>query len=126
MKSISLLDDLIFHEENPNAQPLLVDSNSRIIRFTLKPNQKIKEHSAPSSPLYIVVLKGKGLFSGGNGKKVEFGPDSLLVFEKGETHDIEALHEDLVFLAFLDATSDSLPPENAGGLLGRESGNIPS
>jgi len=124
MKSISLLDNLTFHEDNPNAEPLLVDADSRIIRFALKPGQKIKEHTAPSSPLYMVVLKGKGLFSGGDGEKLEFGPNSLLVFEQAEPHYIEALQEDLIFLAFLKPIADALPPENTGGLLGRDAGNV--
>lgn len=118
MKSIALLDNLVF-EDNPNAQPLLVNADSRIIRFSLKPGQVVKEHTAPSSPLYIVVLKGRGLFSGGDGKKMEFGPNSLLVFEKAEPHSIEALQDELVFLIFLKSMSDSIPSENAGGLLGK-------
>jgi quercetin dioxygenase-like cupin family protein len=124
MQSLSLLDDLVFDEDNPNAQPLLVDSDSRILRFALKPGQKIEEHTAPSSPLYMVVLKGTGLFSGGDGKKKEFGPNSLLVFEQAEPHSIEALQEDLIFLAFLKPISDEIPPKNAGGLLGRAGGDV--
>lgn len=124
MKSIALLDNPAFHEDNPIAEPLLVDADSRIIRFALKPGQKIKEHTAPSSPLYMVVLKGKGLFSGGDGEKMEIGPNSLLVFEQAEPHYIEALQEDLIFLAFLKPIAETLPPENAGGLLGRAGDDV--
>ncbi|MCW5875336.1 MAG: cupin domain-containing protein [Anaerolineales bacterium] len=119
MKSLALLDNLVFKDENPNAEPILVDSSGRIIRFTLKPGQSIREHKAPSSPLFIVVLQGRGRFTGGDGQPAEFGPHSLLVFDVGETHAVEALDEELVFLAILRQTSDTLPPESAGGLLGR-------
>lgn len=118
MKSLGLLDDLVFGDENPNAQPILVDANSRILRFTLKPGQKIKEHLSPNSPLYIVVIDGRGIFAGADGKGAEFGPNSLLIFDKAEPHAIEALDENLVFIAFLREFSENIPAEKTGGLLG--------
>ncbi|MCL5097377.1 MAG: cupin domain-containing protein [Candidatus Omnitrophica bacterium] len=118
MKSLALLDDLVFHDENPNAQPLLVDAHARILRFTLKPGQKIKEHLSPNSPLYIVVIEGRGIFAGSDGKRVEFGPNSFLVFDKAEPHLIEARDENLVFIAFLREFSENIPEEKTGGLLG--------
>ncbi|MEX2143909.1 MAG: cupin domain-containing protein [Anaerolineales bacterium] len=118
MKSLSLLDGLVFRDEDANAQPLLVDASARILRFTLRPGQKVKEHSSPNSPLYIVVLQGRGIFSGGEGKGTEIGPNSLLIFDRAEPHSIEALDEDLVFIAFLREFSDEIPPEKSGGLLG--------
>jgi len=118
MKSLALLNDLVFQDGNANAQPILVDAHSRIIRFTLKPGQKVKEHQSPNSPLYIVVIEGKGFFTGGNGKAAEFGPNSLLIFDKAESHSIEALDENLVFIAFLREFSKEIPEEQSGGLLG--------
>jgi quercetin dioxygenase-like cupin family protein len=118
MKSLDLLKDLIFHDDNPNAQPILVDAHSRIIRFTLKSGQKIKEHRSPNSPLYIVVIEGKGIFTGRDGEGSEFGPNSLLIFEQAESHSIEAVDNDLIFIAFLREFSQDIPEEKTGGLLG--------
>lgn len=101
MHATPLLDKLEFHDKNPYAEPLLVDETGRILRFTLRPGQSVREHSAPHSPVYIVVLKGRGIFAGGEGPEQEFGPNTLLTFAAGEGHAITALDEDLVFVAFL-------------------------
>lgn len=110
MKKMQLMDNLQFNENNPNAEPLWVDQNGRVLRFTLKPGQQIREHSAPSSPFYVVVLKGEGLFSGGDGQEQKVGPHSLLIFEPGENHAIRAEDEELVFVGFLHG----VPPELKG------------
>lgn len=101
MKSMQLLDQLEFHDADPYAEPLFVDENNRVLRFTLNPGQSIVEHNAPHSPFNVVVLKGHGLFVGGDGKERSFGPNSLLIFEPGEHHSIKALDEPLVFVGFL-------------------------
>ena len=89
MKSKQLLDQLEFHESVPFAQPLLVNKDARILRWTLKPGQSIIEHSVPHSPFYVVMLKGHGIFTSSNGEEQEFGPDSLLIFEPGEVRSEE-------------------------------------
>ena len=101
MQSVALHDNLVFHDKDPYAEPLFVDKTGRILRFTLKPGQAVVEHTAPSSPVYLVVLEGAGLFSGGDGQEQRFGPGSLLIFDVGEKHAIRAEAEPLVFLAFL-------------------------
>lgn len=111
MKSIPLLGDLAFRDDDPLAQPLFVDHighTGRIIRFSLRPGQMIKEHSAPHSPVYIIILKGCGYFSGSDGNEHQFGPEALLVFDTGETHAIRADNEDLVFVAFLHGVPEEL------------------
>jgi quercetin dioxygenase-like cupin family protein len=111
VKSIPLLGDLAFRDADPLAQPLFVDHighTGRIIRFSLRPGQMIKEHHAPHSPVYITVLKGRGYFSGTDGKEQLFGPETLLVFDTGETHAIRADKEDLVFVAFLHGVPEEL------------------
>ncbi|MEZ4548857.1 MAG: hypothetical protein R3B51_14605 [Thermodesulfobacteriota bacterium] len=50
-----------FKEEHPHAETILADRDTRLIRFSLLPGQSIKEHSAPSSPVYIIILEGGGL-----------------------------------------------------------------
>lgn len=101
MLSFSLHKDLVFHEKDAYAEPLFVDKSGRILRFMLKPGQSVEEHSAPHSPVYIVVLEGTGLFSGGDEQAHPYGPGALLVFEPGESHAIQAQAEALVFVAFL-------------------------
>jgi quercetin dioxygenase-like cupin family protein len=119
MKATNLLEKLEFHEEGPHAEPLFVDKDARILRFTLKPGQSIREHVAPSSPFYLVVLRGSGLFVGGDGREQEFGPMSLLVFQPGEAHAIRARDEELVFVGFLHGAPTATNSDRVGGSIGR-------
>jgi quercetin dioxygenase-like cupin family protein len=101
MLSIPLHDNVVFHDRDPYAEPLFVDKTGRILRFALQPGQSVREHMAPHSPVYIVILKGNGLFSGGEIQEQRFGPGTLLVFDAGETHAVRSDGEELVFVAFL-------------------------
>lgn len=105
MKSLQLLEHLEFHDKNPFAEPLHVDKVGRVLRFTLKPGQQVIEHNAPESPVYLVLLKGRGLFAGEDGQEREFGPGTLLIFDPGENHTIRAVTEELVFIAILHGAS---------------------
>jgi quercetin dioxygenase-like cupin family protein len=100
MKLTNLLENLEFGSKDPHAEPLHVDKQGRAILFTLKPDQSIREHNAPSSPFFVVVLKGKGIFAGGDGVEHTCGPNTLLVFDASEQHSIRAV-EELVFVGFL-------------------------
>lgn len=100
MKLIRLLENLKFGNKDPHAEPLHVDQQGRAILFTLKPDQSIREHSAPSSPFFVVVLKGRGIFAGADGIENVCEPNTLLVFDPGEQHTIRAVDE-LVFIGFL-------------------------
>ncbi len=100
MKIIDLSGKWGFDDRNAHADPLHVDSEGRVILFTLKEGQSIREHNAPHSPFYVVILRGAGVFTGGEGKDETVGPDSLLIFEPGENHSIRAVNE-LVFLGFM-------------------------
>lgn len=104
MKIVSLLDNLQFGSKNPHAEPLHVDRQGRAILFTLKPGQSIREHNAPSSPFFAVVLKGQGVFAGGDGVERTCGPNTLLIFDPAEGHTIRAI-EELVFVGFLHGVS---------------------
>jgi quercetin dioxygenase-like cupin family protein len=104
------MENLQFRDNNPNAEPLKVDENGRVLRFTLKPGQSIREHNAPSSVFYVVVLKGEGMFAGGDGQERKVGPQTLLMLEPGEEHSVRALDEEFVFLGFLQG----VPPELKG------------
>jgi quercetin dioxygenase-like cupin family protein len=118
MKAMQLFDEIEFREKKPEAQPLYVDRNGRIIRFTLKPGQSIKEHNAPDSPFYVVVLKGKGMSAGADEKEGLFGPNSLLVFDPTENHSIRALDQELVFVGFLHGAPSNIT-QKVGGIIGR-------
>ena len=100
MKAIHLFENWEFDTKGAHANPLHVDKNGRAILFTLKPEQTIREHNVPSSPFYLVVLAGRGLFAGADGVEREVGANTLLVFEPGEQHTVRAL-ENLVFIGFL-------------------------
>ena len=100
MKSIYLFENWQFEDKGPHAEPLHVDRNGRAILFTLKPEQTIREHNAPSSPFYVVVLGGRGIFAGGDGIERVVCSNTLLVFEPGEQHTVRAL-DNLVFIGFL-------------------------
>ena len=101
MKTIPLMENWEFHDKDPYAQPLFVAYDGRILRFALRPGQIVREHQAPHSPVYIVMLKGQGMFAGPDGKEQQLGPNALIIFEAGENHSIRALDEDLVFVTFL-------------------------
>lgn len=119
MKTMPLLEGVKYGEQEPHAEPLYVDKDGRVILFTLKPGQSIKEHNAPNSPFYVVVLKGEGMFAGGDGNEELIGPDSLLIFDPKENHTIRALREELVFVGFLQGATGNIS-EKKGGRLGRE------
>ena len=107
MKAIALLKDVEFHDKNPNAEPLFVSEETRVLRFSLRPGQIVREHHAAHSPVVVTVLKGRGMFAGGDEVEQEFGPDDLLIFPSGENHSIRALNEDLIFTVFLREAPDA-------------------
>lgn len=107
MKVMPLLENVEFHDKDPYAEPLFVSSDARILRFSLRPGQRVREHMAPHSPVHIVVLKGNGLFAGPDGQEQELGPNSLLTFAAGENHSISAMDEELIFVAFLGGAPDA-------------------
>ncbi len=101
MKTIQLFDGLQFHEKNPYAQPLCIDATGRILRFALRPGQTIREHNPPDAPFYLVVLEGRGTFSGNDGREEEFGAGTLLLFDPGEHHVIRARERDLILIGYM-------------------------
>ena len=107
MRQIDLMADFEFRERDPYAQPLHVSPTGRVLRFMLKPGQSVREHNAPHSPLYIVGLKGQGMFAGGDGQEQSLGPGTLFILEPGESHSVRALDTDLIFIAILHG----IPPE---------------
>jgi len=119
MRTMNLLEDLEFHDHHPYAQPLHVDEDGRVIRWMLKPGQSITEHDAPSSPFYAIVLKGRGIFTDADGSEYEFGPNTILIYDKGESHAVRALDEELIFVGFLHGVEGTRPGK-VGGLLAEQ------
>ncbi len=107
MQSINLLDNETFNDKHSHAEPLHVDKEGRVILFTLKPGQFISEHQAPSSPFYVVILSGQGIFTSGDGVEHTVGPNTLLVFDPGEKHSVRALKENLAFIGFLHGVAQA-------------------
>lgn len=106
MKTLSPLDNLSFNESYPKAEPLLFEETGRVLRFTLLPGQRLKEHRSLHSPVHIVVLKGRGMFAGGDGHEQLLGPQAVVVFEADERHAVRALDEELIFIALLHKVAE--------------------
>jgi quercetin dioxygenase-like cupin family protein len=118
MKTTNLMKEIQFNNADGHAEPIYVDRQGRALRFALKPRQSFKKHNSPNSPFYAVVLKGKGMFSGSDGKEIKCAPNALLIFEPGENHTIRALDEELVFIGFLHGEPSNVS-EKQGGKLGQ-------
>lgn len=119
MRVMDLLQDVTFRETAPTAEPIYFDPHGRILRFSLQPGQQIAKHKVPTSPLYIVILQGEGVFRGGDGTERRVGPNTLLVFDPAEEHAVWAEDQELVFVAFLRSVPGARP-EKAGGTLVRD------
>ena len=117
MRTAQLLSKIHYREEGPNADPIYVDRNGRAILFTLKPGQSIKGHEVPDSPFYVVILRGHGLFAGGDGKERRLGPDDLLIFDPSEEHQVRAEDEELAFIGILHGAAGNVT-NKIGGELG--------
>lgn len=117
MRTMQLLGELKFKENEASAEPLLVDKDGRILRFCLQPHQSIVEHNVPHSPFTVIVLKGEGVFTDGSGKQKQVGPNSLLAFDPGENHSVRALDQELVFVGFLLGVPGTRE-ERVGGTMG--------
>lgn len=102
MRTLNLLHALEFDDARPRAEPLLVHPGGRVLRFCLRPGQRIHEHCAPHSPVHLVLLRGHGLFAGEGGVDTLAQAGELVVFAAGEVHRVRALDEDLAFVALLE------------------------
>lgn len=112
MKIKELLGNWQFDPRGPHADPLHVDRNGRAILFTLEPGQSIREHNVPSCPFYVVILAGRGVFTGGDGVEREVSANTLLVFDPGEAHAVRAL-DHLAFIGFLHGAPGAQVPSFA-------------
>ena len=93
MKIINPKEDISFNEKHAIAEPIFINKNNRILRFSLLPGQSIKEHKSPSSPVFINIIKGRGIFWGEDGV-LEAGANSTHIcwFQNGRD---KPIHLDL-------------------------------
>jgi quercetin dioxygenase-like cupin family protein len=101
MKTFQLMDGVQFNDSNGHAEPIYFDKMGRALLFALRPGQAIKEHNAPHSPIYFVVLKGSGMCAGSDGTEHSIEPSTLVVMNPGESHTVRALDEGLIYLMIL-------------------------
>ena len=113
MQSFQLLDAAEFRDVGAgSAKALYADDASRTLLFALRNGQSIKEHHA-NTPLHIVVVSGRGLFTAGDGTEVRAEPHTLLLLAPGEDISATADEGELVFVAILHgaphASADHAP-----------------
>ncbi len=99
MRSFDLFEHLDFGGKG-QGRAVHADHEGRALRFALSEGEEIKQFHA-HSPTYVVVLKGKGLFRGGDGEETEAGPNTMVIFDNGEDHSVRAVGGDLIFVAVL-------------------------
>ena len=95
------MENIKFNDSHPIAQSIHADENGRLLQFARKPGQELKEHSSPSSPVYLLVLKGEGIFKGENDSNTTAGPGSIVIYDVDEKHSAKAKDQELVFVAIL-------------------------
>ena len=101
MECINLTEGIKFNDDHPIAQAVHADKNGRILQFALEPGQELKEHSNSASPVYLIVLKGEGIFRGKDSSRAIAGPGSIIIYDVGEKHSVKAREDELVFAAIL-------------------------
>ncbi len=101
MEHVDLMQDIKFNDSHPIAQSIHADKNGRLLQFALEPGQELKEHSNSTSPVYLLILKGEGVFRGDNGSQAVAGPGSIVIYDVDEKHSVKAGEEELVFVAIL-------------------------
>lgn len=101
MKTIQVLDELVFGDQGPYAQQLSSDHMGKIVRYTLKKDQELDEGHAPFLPRHFVVLKGEGIFTNEAGDEKRCGPGSVILFNPKEDNTIRAVDGELVVIGFL-------------------------
>ena len=101
MRTFDLFESLEFNERDARAESLHSNEEGRALRFAFLPGQRIEPHEAPHSPVHLIILRGRGMFTGVDGVERECGEGMMVVFDAGETHSVRALDEKLVFIAIL-------------------------
>jgi len=99
MRTIELLEDIAFRESSPHAESLHSNDEGRALRFAFLPEQRLAAHNAPHSPIHLIIIQGRGMFTGADGIERECSEGMMVVFDSGEEHSVRALDEKLVFIS---------------------------
>lgn len=112
MRTFELLEDVKFGERNPHAESLHSNEEGRALRFSFRPGQSIEAHAAPNSPVHMIVLRGRGMFTGADGVERECSQGMMAAFDAGETHAVRAGDEELVYIAIYKENPAALQYES--------------
>lgn len=106
MRVYNLLDKLEYGDsgDQPKAEPMYVKDVGRALRYVFKPGQFVPLADAPSSPFFYVVIQGHVTFKDESGREQRVGPNTFIIFEPGEKHEIHAGKEQVVMLAVMRET----------------------
>lgn len=99
MRTINLFEGIKFNQRNAHAESLHSNEDGRALRFAFLPEQHIKQHEAPHSPIHLIILQGRGMFASGDGVECECSEGMMVAFDAGEPHTVRALDEKLVYVA---------------------------
>lgn len=112
MRTIELLEDITFSERTAHAESLHSNEEGRVLRFAFLPEQEIATHEATHSPVHLVILQGRGVFTGADGVERECSEGMMVVFDSGEKHAVRALDEKLVYVAIYKESQPGLKYES--------------
>lgn len=99
MRTFDLHEGIEFNDRNAHAQSLHSNEEARALRFALLPGQEIADHDSPHSAVHLIILQGRGAFTGADGVERECGEGMMVVFDAGESHAVRAADEKLVYVA---------------------------
>lgn len=80
MGTFDLHKDVKFNQKIVQAQSLHSNDEGRALRFAFLPEQLIENYGATHSPVHLVVLQGRGMFTGTDGIERECGAGTMVVF----------------------------------------------
>ena len=89
-----------FQEKRPATKILHAREGARIVSFSVDAGQSIPSHVNPGS-VSLLVLEGRGTFTGGEGAAAELGAGDMVTYEPNEPHGIESRGGPLRFIAFI-------------------------
>lgn len=105
MKTVSLLESIIYNEAKPATSLVLETDFSKEIRIVFKNGQIMKDHKAPY-PIIVEVTKGEIDF-GVQGEVVNLKDGDLISLDKNVIHNLKANKDSVVRLTLskLDSIS---------------------
>jgi len=112
VRTFDLFEGIKFNERNAHAESLHSNEEGRALRFAFLPGQRIELYESPHSPVHLIILQGRGMFTGADGVERECSKDMMVAFDAGETHTVRALDEKLVYIAIYKEVPTSYESEH--------------